>query len=217
MDRGFTSRPGESLTHSIRCRRPAATRCSSRHHFQIPASLTFRPTAPNCSSEAVPPPRTNARCIPCRSWACHHSTSATFVPPQLGLRMGKTLSLFKGPAFTEPGATVPKHGRSPLLLRVAALTIILVAGPAGHPTEAACDSPCRLKRMARHCGKSRQTDKIPTRCFPDGTTRHRSVVGVGRQTGSISFSSHSGAELRTSGRFAKREASSGRPATNRYS
>jgi serine/threonine protein kinase len=64
MDRKSTSRLMTSLINSIRCRLPAAKRCVSRRHFQIPLSLTFRPTAPNCSLEAVSPPRNNARCIP---------------------------------------------------------------------------------------------------------------------------------------------------------
>jgi serine/threonine protein kinase len=49
------------------------------------------------------------------------------------------------------------------------------------------------------------------------TTRPLSVAAIGRLTVGISFSNHGGAVPPTSGRFGRRKASSGRPATNRYS
>src|SRR5215470_5476227 len=97
--------------------------------------------------------------------------------------MGKTLSMSKGPVFTEPGATVPNHGRLPLLLRAVPLSITLVAGPAGHPTEPVCASASARKTITRPFGRSPQTEKTFTRCFQDGTTCQPSVVAVGRPTG----------------------------------
>ena len=203
----------------MRRQRRVAIQFSSRRPFLIPSFMTSPPTAPNFSLGA-------ARGLPRMTvpFGCYPSSAArraALVPfallsqpeRQLGPRTRRRLYTRKGTACTDRRLTGPNPERLPALLRAD-----MPSGPAGHPTEAVCVSasppnPYRrrtLKTTARHSGRSLRTEKIYTRCFQDGTTRHRNAAAIGRLTGSISSSSHSGAEPATFGRSEKRETSSGR-------
>jgi hypothetical protein len=228
MGRGSTSLLAPTpIPHArfMRLPRRAVMRSPSRCRCQTPSSWTSRPTAPNFSLQAALTMRCiTSRTVPFgsyRSWGAHPDAWVTFAPqPQVGLKMGRRLLTPEGTASTGSRLTGANPERSSALLRVE-----LPSFPVGHPTEGVCVSSRTPQRAASagpwlrqgHFRRSPRKGEISTRCFPDGTSRPPNVVGVGRPTGSIFFSSHSGAEPRTSGRFGKREAFSGRSATSRSS
>src|SRR6266851_8321082 len=214
-DRGSISRPpSETASHFTRRLPRAVIRSPSRPTFLTPLSPTSHPTAPNFSSEAVLL-RTRETVLfgSYRCWDAHPANWVALLPEtQPGLKTERRLPTLKEAACTGSGLTGPNRERSSALPRVE-----LLSGPVGHLTEAVCVSACRRKTTAPHSGKSPPTEEISTRCFPDGTIRPRTVAVVGRPTASTSSSNHSGAGPRTSGPCGKREASSGRSTTDRYS